>query len=143
MSKLHVKAKGASGRVINVTPESAGWTYVGFDLHRLAPGAPRARSGQEATWDLCVAGSATISLKPVVTQLIPISLDQQLAATWAISALSLHIVHIAHIDILEPGSLGDLIGFDQFFRGRTTVFAHPEVGMEGGKVYRHLVADVL
>lgn len=39
-SKLHVKpsAPDANGRVIHVTPESAGWTYVGFDLHRLAPG---------------------------------------------------------------------------------------------------------
>ena len=26
------------GRVIHVTPASAGWTYVGFDLHRLATG---------------------------------------------------------------------------------------------------------
>ena len=38
MSKLLVKPKGTSGRVSHVTPESAGWTYVGFDLHRLKPG---------------------------------------------------------------------------------------------------------
>jgi 5-deoxy-glucuronate isomerase len=38
MSKLLVKSKSGTGRVSHVTPESAGWTYVGFDLHRLRPG---------------------------------------------------------------------------------------------------------
>jgi 5-deoxy-glucuronate isomerase len=38
MSKLLVKPKGRNGHVINVTPASAGWGHVGFDLHRLAPG---------------------------------------------------------------------------------------------------------
>ncbi|WP_157014321.1 5-deoxy-glucuronate isomerase [Mesorhizobium xinjiangense] len=38
MSRLLVKPDGAHGRVISVTPQSAGWTYVGFDLHRLKPG---------------------------------------------------------------------------------------------------------
>jgi 5-deoxy-glucuronate isomerase len=38
MSKLLVKPQGRSGRVSHVTPETAGWTYVGFDLHRLKPG---------------------------------------------------------------------------------------------------------
>jgi 5-deoxy-glucuronate isomerase len=35
MPNLKVKPDGAHGRVTHVTPESAGWTYVGFDLHRL------------------------------------------------------------------------------------------------------------
>ena len=39
MSKLLVRPRrGSHGRVTHVTPESAGWTYVGFDLHRLRPG---------------------------------------------------------------------------------------------------------
>ncbi len=38
MSHLLVKPSGRAGRVIHVTPESAGWTHVGFDLHRLSPG---------------------------------------------------------------------------------------------------------
>src|SRR5436305_1798309 len=38
MSKLLVKAGGEKGRVIHVTPENAGWTYVGFDLWKLSPG---------------------------------------------------------------------------------------------------------
>ncbi len=38
MSKLLVKPTGDAGKVISVTPESAGWTYVGFDVHKLAKG---------------------------------------------------------------------------------------------------------
>ncbi|MCQ4162382.1 5-deoxy-glucuronate isomerase [Roseomonas sp. GC11] len=29
---------GQAGRVLHITPENAGWTYVGFDLHHLSPG---------------------------------------------------------------------------------------------------------
>jgi 5-deoxy-glucuronate isomerase len=38
MPKLLVKSQKGTGRVSHVTPASAGWTYVGFDLHRLKPG---------------------------------------------------------------------------------------------------------
>ena len=38
MSKLRLRPTVKSGRVTHVTPESAGWTYVGFDLHKLGPG---------------------------------------------------------------------------------------------------------
>lgn len=38
MPNLKVKQQGDHGHVVHVTPQSAGWTYVGFDLHRLAPG---------------------------------------------------------------------------------------------------------
>ncbi|MEM9105885.1 MAG: 5-deoxy-glucuronate isomerase [Pseudomonadota bacterium] len=38
MSSLLVKPSGHHGRVTHVTPEIAGWDYVGFDLHRLKPG---------------------------------------------------------------------------------------------------------
>lgn len=38
MSKLQIKPTGTSGCVTKITPGSAGWTYVGFELHRLSPG---------------------------------------------------------------------------------------------------------
>jgi 5-deoxy-glucuronate isomerase len=38
MSRLRLKPTGTTGRVQHVTPENAGWTYVGFELHRLAAG---------------------------------------------------------------------------------------------------------
>ena len=36
MSKLLIKSKKGNGLLAQVTPESAGWSYVGFELHRLA-----------------------------------------------------------------------------------------------------------
>ena len=37
-SALLAKPSGETGRVQHVTPASAHWTYVGFDLHKLLPG---------------------------------------------------------------------------------------------------------
>ena len=39
MSHLKIRPTGRQGLVTRVTPESAGWTYVGFELHRLEAGA--------------------------------------------------------------------------------------------------------
>lgn len=50
------------GRVIHVTPQSAGWTYVGFDLYRLGPGQTAA--GGESDREAClviVCGRAMVS----------------------------------------------------------------------------------
>ncbi|MBX3529627.1 MAG: 5-deoxy-glucuronate isomerase [Rhizobiaceae bacterium] len=62
MAKLHVKPGGTRGKVHDVTPQSAGWTYVGFGLCRLAPGetVSEATGGREAILVL-VEGKARIS----------------------------------------------------------------------------------
>ena len=61
MSKLLVKPSGARGKVHDITPQSAGWSYVGFGLHHLAAGesAAEATQGREAILVL-VEGKATI-----------------------------------------------------------------------------------
>ena len=38
MSDLHLTPKGNYGKLYDVTPASAGWSYVGFGLYRLKPG---------------------------------------------------------------------------------------------------------
>ena len=38
MSDLHLTSKGEFGKLYDVTPQSAGWSYVGFGLYRLKPG---------------------------------------------------------------------------------------------------------
>ena len=40
MSRLHLRQTrpDREHRLVHVTPESAGWEYVGFDLYKLAPG---------------------------------------------------------------------------------------------------------
>jgi 5-deoxy-glucuronate isomerase len=65
MSKLLVKsgAPDAAGRVLDVTPESAGWRYIGFQVHRLRPGQTL-KGGQDGreTCLVVLAGSADISV---------------------------------------------------------------------------------
>ena len=38
MSKLLIKPQGTTGKVHDITPDSAGWGYVGFQLYRLEAG---------------------------------------------------------------------------------------------------------
>jgi 5-deoxy-glucuronate isomerase len=64
MSKLLVRSDRGHGRVIHVTPQSAGWTYVGFDLYRLAPG--QTASAATGSREVCLVfvsgrGDATVA----------------------------------------------------------------------------------
>jgi 5-deoxy-glucuronate isomerase len=58
---LKVRQAGTAGRMIHVTPESAGWTYVGFDLYRLAPGERAgATTGDREACLVLISGRARI-----------------------------------------------------------------------------------
>jgi 5-deoxy-glucuronate isomerase len=60
-SPLLVKPRGAHGRVHHVTPQNAGWTYVGFDLYRLSPGeTASAQTGDREVCIVFVSGRARI-----------------------------------------------------------------------------------
>ena len=52
MPNLLVKPKGDEGRVTHVTPQNAGWTYVGFDLNRLKAG--ETVSGETGDREVCL-----------------------------------------------------------------------------------------
>jgi 5-deoxy-glucuronate isomerase len=52
MTKLRVRPKDKAGRVIHVTPENAGWTYIGFDLWKLAKG--ESASGRDEARETCL-----------------------------------------------------------------------------------------
>jgi 5-deoxy-glucuronate isomerase len=62
MSKLLVRAeRGKYGRIVDVTPQSAGWTYVGFELHRLMPGETvSAETGGREACLVFVSGKGTV-----------------------------------------------------------------------------------
>jgi 5-deoxy-glucuronate isomerase len=61
-SRLLVRPGGEAGRVIDVTPHSAGWTHVGFELHRLAPGERvAAATGNREVCLVLVTGKARVS----------------------------------------------------------------------------------
>ncbi len=63
MSKLMVKPEAGYGQVISVTPERAGWSYVGFDLHRLRPGeTATADTGDREVCLVFVTGSGNAAV---------------------------------------------------------------------------------
>ena len=61
MAKLLRKPTGLSGKVHDITPESAGWGYVGFTLYRLGPGDVAAEAtGEREVILVLVEGRATV-----------------------------------------------------------------------------------
>lgn len=61
MSKLLVKSKPGNGLVARVTPASAGWSYVGFELHRLKAGKTvAAKTGGDEVCLVLISGKADV-----------------------------------------------------------------------------------
>ncbi|MCX5497224.1 5-deoxy-glucuronate isomerase [Kaistia dalseonensis] len=66
MSHLLVKPSGDHGRVVHVTPESAGWTYVGFDLNKLHAGETvEGNTGDREVCLVLVSGKARVIVDDV------------------------------------------------------------------------------
>ena len=62
MSDLHRRPAGTSGKVHDITPASAGWTYVGFGLYRLGPDEEATEStGAREAMLVLVEGRAEIA----------------------------------------------------------------------------------
>ena len=62
MSKLKVKASAQNGLVTHITPENAGWTYVGFDVYRLKPGqGVNAKTDDREVCLVLVSGKGKVS----------------------------------------------------------------------------------
>lgn len=62
MPELLVKPAGRAGKVHDITPRSAGWSYVGFALHRLAAGeSVMEKTGDREAILVLVEGRANIS----------------------------------------------------------------------------------
>ena len=62
MSELHRRPAGTSGKVHDITPASAGWTYVGFGLYRLGPGEEAAEAtGEREAMLVLVEGRAEVA----------------------------------------------------------------------------------
>jgi 5-deoxy-glucuronate isomerase len=61
MSRLLVKPKPGGGKIISVTPATAGWTYVGFEVHQLA--ARESVTGETKDREVClvlISGKAKV-----------------------------------------------------------------------------------
>ncbi|BCP54533.1 5-deoxy-glucuronate isomerase [Kaistia sp. 32K] len=62
MTDLLVQPAGDHGRVVHVTPQSAGWGHVGFDLYRLAPGeTAEGNTGDREVCLVLVSGKARVT----------------------------------------------------------------------------------
>ena len=69
MSRLHLRqhAPDHEHRVIRVTPESAGWEYVGFDLYKLDAGeTARGETGDREVCLVFISGKAAVTASPQV-----------------------------------------------------------------------------
>ena len=63
MTDLLIRPTGDRGRVHHITPKSAGWGYVGFDLYRFEPGdEASAATGDREVILVLVEGKAEISV---------------------------------------------------------------------------------
>jgi len=61
MSRLHVKPRAERGKVISITPQSAGWKHVGFEVYELARGeSAAAATGEREVCLVLVSGKAKI-----------------------------------------------------------------------------------
>ena len=64
MSPLLVKA-GQGQTIVEVTPESAGWTHVGFAAHRLAAGEHISlETGKRELCIVVLTGTVTVRARP-------------------------------------------------------------------------------
>ena len=69
MADLLRKPSGTTGKVHDITPESAGWGYVGFGLYRLEPGdrVAEATGGREVILVLVEGKTEVIVLQSTVS----------------------------------------------------------------------------
>ena len=62
MSRLHVKPRGERGKVLSVTPQSAGWKHVGFEVHKISSSETLTSStGEREVCLVLVSGKAKIN----------------------------------------------------------------------------------
>ena len=62
MSRLQVKPSGGTGKVHAITPDTAGWGYVGFGLYHLKPGQTAAEhTGDREVILVLVEGKAVLT----------------------------------------------------------------------------------
>jgi 5-deoxy-glucuronate isomerase len=99
MSHLRIRPGASHGRIVTVTPASAGWTYVGFDLHRLK--ASDSAAGQSQDREIClviVTGKVRVSIDDKALGMIgermspfegkPWSVYVPPGAHWSITAIT-------------------------------------------------------
>lgn len=138
MSRLLVKPAPGPGRIVNVTPQSAGWTYVGFEVHRLASG--QRAGGMTGDREVClvlISGRARISAGGVDFGVVggraspfegkPDSVYAPGGADWSAAAVGEAVLAVCSAPSLGGGLPARRIGPDevsQEVRGKGTNTRH-------------------
>lgn len=138
MSKLLIKPS-ATAQVHQVTPESAGWKYVGFAVHDMAAGDTL--QCQQAGRELCVvilSGSANVSVGlqhwPDVGGRESVFVDQPPGAVYVPAGEAVEILAVGAIEVAVcsapgqgnsgPARLIDPATMSQEIRGKSTNTRH-------------------
>ena len=140
---LLVRPTGTSGQVFDITPESAGWGYVGFALHILAEGDECADfSADMETILVLVEGKAEIHADrkdlgvlgqrmSVFERIKPHAVYLPNGVAWSARATSKCVLAVCRAPGHgnHPIRIIDDIGFEQRGHGANTRFIHP-IAME-------------
>ncbi len=107
-------APDAAGRVLRVTPQSAGWSHVGFEVIRLAPG--QSYQGGDSERETCLVlltGYADITVDGVpfanVGGRLTVFEDAAPGAVYAPAGLALHVTATSDVELAlctAPGRPG-------------------------------------
>lgn len=143
MSGLLIKPSGTRGKVLDITPQSAGWDYVGFALHRLRPGD----SVSHATGDrevilVLVEGKAVLKgaglsfgelgeRMNVFERAKPHCVYMPAGSNWSATATTACALAVCSAPAKGdyPARFIDDIGFEERGRGANTRYIHP-IAME-------------
>ncbi|KEX95619.1 5-deoxy-glucuronate isomerase, partial [Brucella neotomae] len=149
MPDLLRKPKGTNGKVHDITPESAGWGYVGFGLYRLKAGESAAeKTGAREVILVLVEGKAEISASgeafgemgermSVFEKLPPHCLYVPAESEWSATATTDCVLAVCTAPG-KPGRKAQKLGpegltLEQRGKGANTRFIH-NIAMEGRDV---------
>ena len=97
----------------------------------------------ENAGDFVTTASATTVHKVPFAELIPITFNEQPAATGTPSAGSFAIMHVACVNVMQAFRACDLASARERGRWRVRFIEHFEIGMEGGEMPRHIRPKIL
>ena len=108
MTNLVVRRRavpGADGLLVSITRESAGWSYVGFDVYRLARGANLDRAtGQHEVCAVLLSGRADVSFGSNKWA-VPAS-----AVLAGLKSLGIEATYSAPVPIVQNGKTVGVVG---------------------------------
>ena len=147
MADLLRKPSGTRGKVHDITPQSAGWSYVGFGLHVLSPGDQAQESTGECEAILVlVEGKARIEVGGQDFGLLGDRMDvferKKPHCVYVPNGVNWQAVTETHCTLAvctapgkggHPARLLNDIGFEERGKGTNTRFIHP-IAMEGSDV---------